>query len=325
MDNRYYVYIFLDPKKPGLWRYKEYTFYYKPFYIGKGLGNRIKHHLMPCCLKNNRLKTNIIKSIVLSGHEPIYFKLYQNLANEEALKLEIELISYFGRKDIKTGILSNHTPGGESCNIDKNKKPVWKYDLDGNFINKYDSISDAAKEINFIKYSNIIPNISYVAKKCKIAHNFIWSNKYLGKNIPAQKRTLNYKIKVYQYDLDGNFIQEFPSRTTAANKLGIKGIRWFTDKGVQSYGFMWFPNYMGNKVMPFKPNEIPKKRYYTYNQIDNYGIVLNKFDSAVDARKKLKIIDEKAPSKIIDCAAGRLKIAFGFKWSRTPYLETVCV
>jgi hypothetical protein len=47
------------------------------------------------------------------GIIPIVSIFKENLSEEEAFKLERELIEYWGRRDIKTGILCNLTDGGE--------------------------------------------------------------------------------------------------------------------------------------------------------------------------------------------------------------------
>ena len=41
----FYVYIYLDPRKPGKYTYEDLCFLYEPFYIGKGKNNRIDGHL----------------------------------------------------------------------------------------------------------------------------------------------------------------------------------------------------------------------------------------------------------------------------------------
>lgn len=69
-----------------------------PFYIGKGCGNRafVKHITINKPKDKNR----------------IVF-LEKNLSEIGAFALERFYIKWYGRKDIKTGILHNHTDGGE--------------------------------------------------------------------------------------------------------------------------------------------------------------------------------------------------------------------
>jgi hypothetical protein len=68
-----------------------------PYYIGKGTGNRaFAKHYAP--IPTNKSNISFIK---------------QNLTEQQAHKLEIELIAKYGRKDLGTGILHNRTNGGE--------------------------------------------------------------------------------------------------------------------------------------------------------------------------------------------------------------------
>ena len=52
--NEFYVYIYLDPRKPGRYCYEEVSFLFEPIYVGKGKNNRYKTHL-------TRAATNILK------------------------------------------------------------------------------------------------------------------------------------------------------------------------------------------------------------------------------------------------------------------------
>jgi hypothetical protein len=56
---RYYVYIYLDPRKKGFYKYGKLNFQFQPFYIGKGNGNRMYDHLKLKKNDTNYHKKNI--------------------------------------------------------------------------------------------------------------------------------------------------------------------------------------------------------------------------------------------------------------------------
>jgi len=116
MENIYYVYIMLDIRKPGNYKYKNFNFLYEPIYIGKGKKYRLnthfsKNNLYKC---GNKLKTNKILKIKLETNKfPKIYKLYTNLTHSSACRMEKLLIKTIGRLDINTGPLVNLTDGGE--------------------------------------------------------------------------------------------------------------------------------------------------------------------------------------------------------------------
>jgi hypothetical protein len=83
----YYVYAYL--RKDGT-----------PYYIGKGSGKRAWKHQKWEAFKTPLDETRIIL-------------IETNLTEIGALALERRIICWYGRKDLKTGILRNKTDGGE--------------------------------------------------------------------------------------------------------------------------------------------------------------------------------------------------------------------
>lgn len=87
-----------------------------PYYIGKGKGRRAwnQHRTTKGGIKTPDDNSRIVI-------------LEENLTDDEAISLEIELIKKYGRKDLGTGILRNTTDGGEGAagGIPWNKGKSW--------------------------------------------------------------------------------------------------------------------------------------------------------------------------------------------------------
>lgn len=106
----YYVYVYLDPRKRGNFKYTNISFECEPFYVGKGKADRFLKHLT----ENKRhYKNNKIKAILNAGLKPIIVKLYENLNEEDSFIKEMEVIKIIGRLDLNLGPLTNLTDGGE--------------------------------------------------------------------------------------------------------------------------------------------------------------------------------------------------------------------
>lgn len=94
--SEYYVYLLLDP-----------TDFYKPFYVGKGKGDRMLVHLTEQ-RNDNRFKANKIAKIRRMGGEPVAMKWATGLQETAAYELEAQLIKRFGRRSHDAeGILTN--------------------------------------------------------------------------------------------------------------------------------------------------------------------------------------------------------------------------
>lgn len=95
-------------------------------------------------------------------------------------------------------------------------KPVYQFDLNGNKIKKWKSMSFASKETGIVLSS--IYNCCI--KKSSSAGGYFWSyDSVINKNEMSSKR---YRIHrcVKQYDLDGNYIATYNSCAEAAKCVG---------------------------------------------------------------------------------------------------------
>jgi len=205
----YYVYVILDTRKPGEYNYKDLSFEYEPFYVGRGKGRRTKTTLK----EGNDYKLKKIDKIEKEGCEVKVIKLYDNLSFKESQKLEIDVISKIGRYDLNNGHLVNFTDGGEGRkNIvisDETRKKMRKARLGVEPWNKGVSCSDETRK--------------------KISQSLSGENNFnYGKHFSEEhKRKLSESNKVpqclsvMQYDLDGNFIEEFKSMLDAETQTKI--------------------------------------------------------------------------------------------------------
>jgi hypothetical protein len=108
-QNPFYVYALKDPRqKPA-----------KPFYIGKGTGNRAWEHQTQV---DEFDKGKVIQAIHDDGLNVLHTVISDNLTEEQALKIEAELISAFGIIS-QGGLLTNKVrPNTENISTSHLKK-----------------------------------------------------------------------------------------------------------------------------------------------------------------------------------------------------------
>jgi hypothetical protein len=275
--NVYYVYVYLDPRKPGKFNYDEFSFDYEPFYIGKGTKSRMLRHL-----KNeniNPIKVNKIKKIRSSGLEPLVKKIVENISNEESLEIEKRLIKTIGRYCKNQGPLTNYSEGGETFigykhqedYIETLYKPVIKYDMDGNFIEEYKSIKEAGEK------NNIQPQTmsQICGSKIKLhKSDFI----YCYKDDKFEKRFRNKKMyPVIRIDYNGDE-KEYESATEASidnNTTVIRIASVCSGDRFQSGGFL------------FRYKEHPKLVEMNDKINKKFGKYLSLFDKKIDYDNKI--------------------------------------
>ena len=217
-DRRFYVYIYLDPRKPGNYKYDGYEFDYEPIYVGKGKDNRYKAHLSSSNNDNNKIKINKIKKIIReTGKEPIINIFSKMLTEKEAYDLEIKIIKTIGRIDLKTGILTNCSDGGEGL---KNKSIEVRRKI---------SIANKNRSLEFKK---MIGKKGGLTKKLKRQNMSLEELEDLRKK--NREKTLSFRAKIPKEKL------EFLEKRWIYNRKGKKDselIRKRKSKGHIKYVF----------------------------------------------------------------------------------------
>ena len=102
--NPYYIYALKDPRTSSA----------RPFYIGKGTGNRAWEHALRI---DSTRKGQRVAEIQAGGLEVVTTVLADDLTEHQALKLEAELIAAFGTEDTG-GLLTNSViPRGRAAKL----------------------------------------------------------------------------------------------------------------------------------------------------------------------------------------------------------------
>ncbi len=114
-----YVYIYLNPLKPGRYDYltpsgRLLVFDFEPFYVGKGKGGRAYAHLKEATEPTSKShKCCTLRKIWAAGEIPIIKVSKSRMSHFMAQAYEIDWIAGVGRRNKKTGPLTNLTDGGE--------------------------------------------------------------------------------------------------------------------------------------------------------------------------------------------------------------------
>lgn len=164
-------------------------------------------------------------------------------------------------------------------------KKVYQYNLDGQFLKEYPSLSVAMQETGVS-----ITSISYAIGKKSTTHQaggYLW---YTEKN--SAICPLNNK-KIYQYDLDGNFIREWNTKTEAYQFLGLKSAMSIYDSlqdpsSIVS-GKYYFRNYQTDKLTDIinKSSKELYPRSHTVYAYDSKGQFVAEYDTLIQAARSI--------------------------------------
>jgi hypothetical protein len=233
-ENKYYIYRHIRIDK------------LEPFYIG--IGSKPKKFINTSVefsrAYNKSRRNNIWRKIISKTKYNIDI-LFESNDYSFIKEKEKEFISLYGRIDLKTGTLTNLTEGGEGTvgysmsneskikiganNIFKGKfgknnlksKKIYQYDLEGSFIQEWDSLADVGRFFN-------LPNKRIPTFSAKTFKGYVWHYTFLGNKIEKINYSQGLKnrlhkicIPVYQYNLNNVLICKYSSYSDAHRNTGI--------------------------------------------------------------------------------------------------------
>lgn len=176
-----------------------------------------------------------------------YF-VYQHIRDDK------KSIFYIGIGKVRTDILATTDKMKHYRAYSKQgRNPIWK-----NIVNKTSYTVEIVKT-NLSKQEAIDLEISLIEKYGKIKNKGLLSNISNGGEtvLPELLTVLNdpkCSQRVYQYDLEGNFLKEWLSTNQIKRELGFdnsvirKALTGKTKSPNISYKFQWFLEYKGEKI-----------------------------------------------------------------------------
>jgi hypothetical protein len=251
-----------------------------PFYIGMGTKN----------LDKTTHKQIYRRAYSKSGRNTIWHSYTKNIPYtikiveeieglDTCLKRETELIDFYGRIIENNGILVNIVREDSEIKelayiatrerVKSIRKKVYKYSLEGDFIEEYDGLKLAAKENNV----EICSIWNAIKKRTKTSANYQWSYDKVNKLNNILDKDIGKNI--YQYDLEGNFVKKWKSSKEASKfyNIAASGIRNnLANLSESCCGYIWsYENISKKKEYRLEVKTISGDfvgYYYTFSQAE---------------------------------------------------------
>lgn len=205
----------------------------------------------------------------------------------------------------------NMTKGGDGGCM-WNARPVVRFTLDGEYVERYDSAGEAIKD--GFHDSDVLRCCKQLSCQCK-GYAFMFEDDYLERGfLRKTKKEPTQMRPVIQCDMNGNLIARYKSAKEAAEKTGILRSRISSaangfSKSAGGYIFVFEEDF------PIKDLSKHEKRVKGVKiaQIDpKTNKVIATYDRTTDAARALGVNYKSIHKALSD----EWRTAFGFKWKR---------
>lgn len=227
MRNDFYVYVLLDPRKPGDYQYGSLRFKHEPFYVGKGKGNRDASHFRPGNIardaktQKNTHKVNKIRKIVEAGFYPAPVRIKSDVTEIRAFELEVKAIRLIGRG--KHGPLVNCTDGGEGTSgyilsaAQRLAKQQWAQAFHAGLSDSEKAELKEKVRLATLKWMEDMP----IEKRLEWAANI---SKAAAKRTPKERELLQQKFREIQLSLPERVQKAKNRKVSTGNKRHHEGL-----------------------------------------------------------------------------------------------------
>lgn len=187
------------------------------FYVGssQNIEKRMLEHRR-ALIKNNGDNQKFINCVNKYGINNCYYRILEECDETQLLNREEYWINL-----LQADLNINKYPTqniGNRFSVKQTKKPIYQYDLEGNFIAEYESSKEASEKTGI--YRRSISLAASSNSKFKSAGNFQWSYIKINKLSPYTNNSALAKIKsVYIFDVLTGIEQKFDSIIKAAKSI----------------------------------------------------------------------------------------------------------
>jgi hypothetical protein len=271
--------------KPGI--YKISFLKEEHFYIGsttESIKRRFLRHYRD--LKNKKHCNKILQKAFEKYNETIKLKVLENCPSQDCIIREQHWI------DTLKPVYNICKIAGNTLGIKPSKnslkatsKEIDMFNVKGDYLKSFESIKQASRELSISDSS-----ISQAIRKKGLSNNLQFRYKGKFTKLPEYKKTTSKPI--LQYDLDGNFLNEFSSILEASLKLNIPVgniSKHLNNQTVKCYDFI-FKNY--EKDYPLKI-----KKYIKTHKFQKQIIVENLETGKIIKYSSLRSIDKKIANR----------------------------
>lgn len=162
------------------------------------------------------------------------------------------------------------------------RKTVYMFDLDGNYLRSFDCVRDAARYINPENEYDTLKSIrNNCLKTSKSSFGYYWSyEKKFEKHVNECFR------KVAQYTIGGKFLKYYDSMADAEREFGISNIEQAIRTKGSSGGFQW--RYYEGDTSDITPllSTFTKNKYFPIVMYDKKGNKIEEYSSVNECVEK---------------------------------------
>ena len=275
----------------------------KPIYQFDMKGNLVNKYISVKSVDHSFISPATVQNACT--HKPHYSKGYIWLYKDTITQVEIDDV-YTYLENIKENSAKYKAP---IPYVDYNPptKSIYQFTLNGEFIRKWDSISEASLFLTNGKNRSRL--FAVLRGDCSQSYGYLWSYT----ETPPEKyknRREKFGKKVNQYDLDFNYIQTFDSVIEASESVNSKYYQSISSccsgETHHSFGYMW--RYVGEN--DDNPNLYYEKMGYMQkvDMFDLDGNYVESYDNMINISECYN------PSLILRCCEGKIKKAYNQIW-----------